>query len=90
MEPRFKIGDIVHIVDEPVKLASTWVWQMDEYCGCEVVITCASIHHTGTGVYNVKTTGGIRTGWQWNDEAFKEFYEGQEIDIDLMELLEVV
>ena len=94
MQPQFKVGDIVHIVDEPVGLASTWVGAMTRFCGCEAVITYAVMHKSGnTGVYRIRVTNSLsETGWQWNDEAFKEFYVDPVAvsDDDLLSLLGVM
>lgn len=91
MEPMFKKGDIVHIVDEPVELKSTWVnghGNMDDYCGWEVEILDAFVHSSGlTGIYEVQSTETEEIiPWTWNDEAFKEFYVVIEEE-DLLELL---
>lgn len=76
MEPRFHVRDIVHIVDKPVDLESGWMEDMDEFCGKEVRITEAIVHHSEkTGAYRVRLTSTYETiDWWWNDEAFKEFY----------------
>lgn len=89
MKPRFKVGDIVHIVDEPVELQSSWVSEMDRYCGKEVVIRDASMHDSClTGSYYVRLAEtGENIGWMWNDEAFQEFYGDPVAEDDLLKLL---
>ena len=89
MKPRFKVGDIVHIVDEPVELPSSWVSDMDWYCGKEVVIRDASMHDSClTGKYYVELAEtGENIGWMWNDEAFQEFYGDPVAEDDLLKLL---
>lgn len=91
MKPMFKVGDIVHIVDEPVELPSSWVSNMDQYCGKEVVIRDARMHSSClTGSYYVELVEtGENIGWMWNDEAFKEFYEDVDpvAEDDLLKLL---
>lgn len=89
MKPRFKVGDIVHIVDEPVELPLSWVSDMDQYCGKEVVIRDALMHSSCLiGYYYVELVEtGENIGWMWNDEAFKEFYGDPVAEDDLLKLL---
>lgn len=66
------MGDVVHIVEEKVGMASGWVSDMLLYLGRETVITSARTHYSlTTGVYSIEADGG---DYCWNDEAFQEFY----------------
>lgn len=66
------MGDVVHIVEAPVYLLSSWTPQMNRYCGKEARIRTARMRSCGrTGCYNLDIDD---MEWVWNDEAFQEFY----------------
>ena len=89
MKPRFKVGDIVYIVNEPVELRVGWVSDMNRYCGKEVVIRSVYMHDSYLiGGYYVKLAEtGEDICWIWNEEAFQEFYGDPVAEDDLLKLL---
>lgn len=87
----FNVGDIVHIVDQPVKIAPGWAYDMNECCGKEVVII--SIHGSNITVRSTNPDNMIDFAWSWTVEAFREFYEDELLEIEeqeIMTLLEVM
>ena len=87
----FNVGDVVHIVDQPVKIAPGWAYEMNNCCGQEVIIT--SIHAGSIYVRSTNPDNVIDFAWSWTVEAFREFYEDEFSEIEgheLMALLEVM
>ena len=91
---KLKVGDIVHIVDHPIKMQPGWNSDMNKCCGEEVAIT---FYRADLNYFYVRSTNphsDIDFSWVWDAKAFQEFYEDELIckiePTEIINLLEVV
>lgn len=84
--PEFRVGEIVHIVTEPVRKGPGWTPSMNRYLGLEAEITHPA---NKDGWYRLDVDGGQ---FWWCREMFQEFYGpyNQESDLDEAEIDSVV
>lgn len=69
----FYVGDIVKVVDKPVKCAFTWVPSMSAFCGKEYKISLAKWStDKGCWRYNIRSIGGgFVDDWNWDAKCFE-------------------
>lgn len=92
MAAMFNVGDIVHIVKQPREIPSSWVGPMNVCCGHEVKIISYVCYNDHTS-YHVRPVDGsdyLDFMWDWNDEAFQEFYGEYAPEIEESQLLNIL
>lgn len=82
----FRVGEIVHIVTDPVRKGPGWAAAMNRYLGSEAEITHPA---SKEGWYRLNVDGGH---FWWCREMFQEFYGPYtpEPDLDEAEIDSVV
>lgn len=85
--PRYSVGDIVRVVDEPYESCPfDWIESMDDYCGCTATIVDVQWNRAfRTWAYSIDID---ESGCSWCEDCFATDYNEdiEESDINFNEL----
>lgn len=84
---KYKVGDVVRVIDTPEFKHIYWVSEMEALCGLEVEIGYVEYNdNVGGYIYHVKNCGT----WWWDESYFVPIENEADFEVDNEEFLNII